>query len=72
MEMNGLETYTLISKWGFPKTYGGKIMLVVFLGTHAPLLGTALGNAIAAHLDVTSPLTVAAARGPSPQPCPAA
>ncbi|HKH38629.1 MAG TPA: GGDEF domain-containing protein [Rubrobacter sp.] len=34
--------YPLISKWGFPKTYRGKIMLVAFLGTPAPLLGAAL------------------------------
>jgi diguanylate cyclase (GGDEF)-like protein len=34
--------YALISKWGFPKTYRGKIMLVAFLGTPAPLLGSAL------------------------------
>lgn len=38
----GLGIYALISKWGFPKTYRGKIMLVAFLGTHAPLLGAAL------------------------------
>ena len=38
----GLRTYTLISRWGFPKTYRGKIMLVAFLGTHAPLLLAAL------------------------------
>jgi diguanylate cyclase (GGDEF)-like protein len=42
LENPGLRTYTLISKWGFPKTYRGKIMLVAFLGTYAPLLGTAL------------------------------
>ena len=42
MEKTGLRTYTLISKWGFPKTYRGKIMLVAFLGTHAPLLGAAV------------------------------
>jgi diguanylate cyclase (GGDEF)-like protein len=42
LEKMGLGTYTLISKWGFPKTYRGKIMLVVFLGTHAPLLGAAV------------------------------
>ena len=55
LEMNGLGTYTLIPKWGFPKTYGGKIMLVVFLGTHAPLLGTAL------YLLLGSPVAQAAA-----------
>jgi hypothetical protein len=42
LENAGLGTYTLISKWGLPKTYRGKIMLVAFLGTHAPLLGVAL------------------------------
>jgi hypothetical protein len=42
LENAGLGAYTLISKWGFPKTYRGKIMLVAFLGTHAPLLGSAL------------------------------
>jgi diguanylate cyclase (GGDEF)-like protein len=42
LENAGLGTYTLISKWGLPKTYRGKIMLVAFLGTHAPLLGAAL------------------------------
>jgi diguanylate cyclase (GGDEF)-like protein len=42
LEKMGLGTYTLISRWGFPKTYRGKIMLVAFLGTHAPLLGAAL------------------------------
>jgi len=42
LENAGLETYTLISKLGFPRTYRGKLMLVAFLGTHAPLLGAAL------------------------------
>ena len=42
MQNAGLGTYALISKLGFPKTYRGKIMLVAFLGTHAPLLGAAL------------------------------
>ena len=42
MQNAGLGIYALISKLGFPKTYRGKIMLVAFLGTHAPLLGAAL------------------------------
>ena len=42
MENAGLGIYAIISKWGFPKTYRGKIMLVAFLGIHAPLLGAAL------------------------------
>jgi diguanylate cyclase (GGDEF)-like protein len=42
LENADLGFYTLISKWGFPKTYRSKIMLVAFLGTHAPLLVAAL------------------------------
>jgi hypothetical protein len=42
LENTDLGTYSLISKWGFPKTYRGKLMLVAFLGTHAPLLSAAL------------------------------
>jgi diguanylate cyclase (GGDEF)-like protein len=42
LENADLGFYAIISKWGFPKTYRGKIMLVAFLGTHAPLLGAAL------------------------------
>ena len=34
---DGLGTYALLSRLGFPKSYRGKIMLVAFLGTHAPL-----------------------------------
>jgi diguanylate cyclase (GGDEF)-like protein len=42
LENADLGFYALISKRGFPKTYRGKIMLVAFLGTHAPLLGAVL------------------------------
>jgi diguanylate cyclase (GGDEF)-like protein len=42
VENAGLGIYAIISKWAFPKTYRGKIMLVAFLGIHAPLLGAAL------------------------------
>ena len=42
MENADLGFYALISKSGFPKTFRGKIMLVAFLGTHAPLLGAAV------------------------------
>jgi diguanylate cyclase (GGDEF)-like protein len=41
-ENDGLGTYALVSRLGFPETYRGKIMLVAFLGTHAPLLALAL------------------------------
>ena len=39
---DGLVTYALLSRLGFPKSYRGKIMLVAFLGTHAPLIALAL------------------------------
>ena len=31
-------TYALLSKLGFPKSYQGKIVLVIFVGTHLPLI----------------------------------
>ncbi len=33
-----LRAYALLSRLGFPKNYQGKILLVVFLGTHVPLV----------------------------------
>ena len=42
MEKASLGLYARISGPGFPKSYPGKILLVVFLGTHAPLLAVAL------------------------------
>lgn len=42
MEKEELRLYALISRLGFPKSYPGKILLVVFLGTQAPLLVVAL------------------------------
>jgi len=42
LEKAGLKTYALVSGWGFPKTYRGKIVLVTFLAAQAPLLATAL------------------------------
>jgi hypothetical protein len=46
LENADLGFYALISKWGFPKTFRGKIMLVAFLGTPAPLLGVAVGGRV--------------------------
>jgi diguanylate cyclase (GGDEF)-like protein len=42
LEKAGLKTYALISGWGFPKTYRGKLVLATFLVAQAPLLATAL------------------------------
>ena len=38
MTHDGLGTYALLSRLGFPRSYRGKIMLVAFLGTHVPLI----------------------------------
>ncbi len=38
----GLMTYALLSRLGFPKSYQGKILLIVFLGTHVPLVALVL------------------------------
>jgi diguanylate cyclase (GGDEF)-like protein len=37
-----LSTYALMSRLGFPKSYRGKILLVMFLGTHLPLIALVL------------------------------
>ena len=37
-----LRIYALLSKLKFPKSYQGKILLVVFLGTHVPLVALVL------------------------------
>ncbi|MBE9044059.1 EAL domain-containing protein [Pleurocapsales cyanobacterium LEGE 10410] len=38
MNLDSLKFYSLVSRWTFPKTYPGKIMLVAFIGTHIPLI----------------------------------
>ena len=42
MANDGIGTYALLSRLGFPNSYRGKIMLVAFLGTHAPLIALAV------------------------------
>jgi diguanylate cyclase (GGDEF)-like protein len=37
-----LKTYASLARIGFPKSYSGKIMLVVFAGTHLPLVALVL------------------------------
>src|SRR5918997_4133837 len=46
----GLMTYALLSRLGFPKSYQGKILLIVFLGTHVPLV------ALVGYLLLSSPI----------------
>jgi diguanylate cyclase (GGDEF)-like protein len=35
-------TYALLSRLGFPKSYQGKILFVIFVGTHVPLIALVL------------------------------
>ena len=60
MENAGLRTYALISGWGFPKTYRGKIMLVAFLGTHAPLLAVSVYFLLGSSVDLGAALRILA------------
>ena len=47
----GLKTYALIARWGFPKTYGGKLALATFLTAQVPLLVTALYLLVRSSVD---------------------
>jgi diguanylate cyclase (GGDEF)-like protein len=49
---SSLRTYALLSRLRFPKSYQGKILLVVFLGTHVPLL------ALVMYLLLSSPISL--------------
>jgi diguanylate cyclase (GGDEF)-like protein len=60
LENADLGTYDLISGWGFPKTYRGKIMLVAFLGTHAPLLTVSLYFLLDSSVDLGAALRILA------------
>ena len=60
MENAGLRTYDLISRWEFPKTYRGKIMLVAFLGTHVPLLGVSVYFLLDSSVDLGAALRILA------------
>ena len=42
MENKGMGFYARIVGLGFPKSYPGKVLLVTFLGTQAPLLAVTL------------------------------
>jgi diguanylate cyclase (GGDEF)-like protein len=49
LKVKDLKTYASLARIGFPKSYGGKIMLVIFLGTNPPLVALVL------YLLLTSP-----------------
>src|SRR5215217_3975896 len=47
-----LGTYAPLSRFGFPKSYQGKILFVIFLGTHVPLI------ALVMYLVLSSPVSL--------------
>src|ERR687896_1722817 len=64
-----LKTYASLARIGFPKSYSGKIMLVVFAGTHLPLVALVLYLLLASpgglgtHLGVLAALLIATVLG---------
>ena len=38
MEQTDLSFYERLARWGWPRSYRGKLLLVAFLGTHVPLI----------------------------------
>jgi diguanylate cyclase (GGDEF)-like protein len=64
-----LKTYASLARIGFPKSFSGKIMLVVFAGTHLPLVALVLYLLLASpgglgtHLGVLAALLIATLLG---------
>src|SRR5215218_4937248 len=64
-----LKAYASLARIGFPKSYSGKIMLVVFAGTHLPLvvlvlyLFLASPGSLGTHLGVLAALLIATLLG---------
>jgi diguanylate cyclase (GGDEF)-like protein len=63
-----LKTYASLARIGFPKSYSGKIMLVVFAGTHLPLVALVLYLLLASpglgtHLGALAALLIATLLG---------
>src|SRR5918994_2413745 len=64
-----LKTYASLARIGFPKSYSGMIMLVVFAGTHLPLVALVLYLLLASpgglgtHLGVLAALLIATLLG---------
>jgi len=52
-----LGTYALLSRFGFPRSYQGKILFVIFVGTHVPLI------ALVIYLLLSSPMSLRPALG---------
>ena len=69
MKNNDLKTYASLARIGFPKSYIAKIMLVVFAGTHLPLVAMVLylllvsPGGLGTHLVVLAALLIATLLG---------
>jgi diguanylate cyclase (GGDEF)-like protein len=56
MAPENLNTYALLSRLGFPKSYRGKIMLVAFLGMQVPLLAVTIYIVLSSAVDLGTAL----------------
>ena len=69
MKNKSLKTYASLARIRFPKSYSGKIMLVVFAGTHLPLVALVLylllvsPGGLGTHLGVLAALLIATLLG---------
>jgi diguanylate cyclase (GGDEF)-like protein len=69
LKNEGLKTYASLARIGFPKSFSGKIMLVVFAGTNLPLVALVLYLLLASprglgtHLGVLAALLIATLLG---------
>jgi diguanylate cyclase (GGDEF)-like protein len=69
LKNNDLKTYASLARIGFPRSYSAKIMLVLFAGTHLPLLALVLYLLVAypgglgTHLGVLAALLIATLLG---------
>ena len=69
LKNNDLKTYAALARIGFPKSYSAKIMLVVFAGTHLPLVALVLylllvsPGGLGTHLVVLAALLIATLLG---------
>jgi diguanylate cyclase (GGDEF)-like protein len=69
LKNNDLKTYASLARIGFPKSYSAKIMLVVFAGTHLPLVAMVLylllvsPGGLGTHLVVLAALLIATLLG---------
>ena len=69
MKNKDLKIYASLARIGFPKSYSAKIMLVLFAGTHLPLLALVLylllasASALGTHLGILAVLLIATLLG---------